>query len=246
MTGGELVAGIMAQVRTEITLTLRRGESVLVTLIIPVVLLIFFSSARVLPSGKSAIDFLLPGTIAMAVISTGLVSLGIATAYERYYGVLKRYGSTPFPRGALIASKLMSVAVLEAIQITLLVGISVVGLGWRPHGSILLALLALGLGTVTFAGMGLAMAGSLRAEATLAGANGLFLLFLLLGGLFAPLDHLPLWLVPVAQLLPAAALADVLRAVLSTGADIPARSALLLIGWAIAMPLLASRTFRWE
>jgi ABC-2 type transport system permease protein len=246
MTGRELASGIAAQVRTEVVLTMRRGESVLVTIIIPVVLLIFFSSARVLPSGKSAIDFLLPGTMAMAVISTGLVSLGIATAYERYYGVLKRYGATPFPRGALIASKLLSVACLEAIQITLLVGIAVLALGWQPHGSIVLALLALVFGTAAFAGIGLAMAGALRAEATLAGANGLFLLFLLLGGIFAPLSHLPVWLVPIARLLPAAALADVLRSVLSVGAHVPLRSALLLVGWAIATPLLAARTFRWE
>jgi ABC-2 type transport system permease protein len=218
----------------------------LVTLIIPAALLIFFASARVLPHGKHPVNFLVPGVLAMAVISTSLVSLGIATAYERYYGVLKRYGSTPFPRGALIASKLLAVVTLEAAQVSILVAIAVLGFGWWPSGSFPLAILGLLLGSAVFAGIGLAMAGSLRAEATLAGANGLFLLFLLLGGLFAPLDHLPSWLVPVAQVLPAAALADLVRSVLAAGAHVPWGSAALLLGWAVAMLVLATRIFRWE
>jgi ABC-2 type transport system permease protein len=241
-----LLRAISAQTRTEIALTMRRGETVLVTIIIPVALLVFFASARVLPTEKRAIDFLLPGTMALAVISTGLVSLGIATGYERYYGVLKRYGATPFPRGALVVSKLLAVSGIEAIQMTLLLGIAMAGFAWRPHGSFGLAVVGLVLGTMCFTGMGLALAGSLRAEGTLAVANGLFLLFLLLGGLFAPLDHLPSWLVPPARLLPATALADVLRSVLSSGATVPAGSAITLALWTVAMPLLAARTFRWE
>lgn len=246
MSRRDLAWAVLAQAWQEVRLTLRRGESVLVTLIIPAVLLIFFSSARVLPRGGSAIDFLLPGTLALAVISTGLVSLGIATAYERYYGVLKQYGTTPFPRGGLIAAKMLAVALLEAGQVVLLVAIALLAFGWRPHGSLALALLALVLGTIAFAGLGLAMAGSLRAEATLAGANAIFLFFLLLGGLFVPLDHLPTGLEPVARLLPAAALADVLRSVLRAGAPIPPRDALVLLVWTIATPLVAARVFRWE
>jgi ABC-2 type transport system permease protein len=225
---------------------MRRGETLLVTIVVPVALLIFFTSARLFSTPARAIDFLLPGMMALAVISTGLVSLGIATGYERYYGVLKRYGSTPFPRGALIASKLLAVSGIEAIQIALLLGIAIAGFGWRPHGSVPLALVALALGTICFAGMGLALAGGLRAEGTLAVANGLFVLFMLVGGLFAPLDHLPSWLVPPARLLPATALADFLRSVLGSGATVPAGSALVLVLWTVAMPLLAARTFRWE
>jgi ABC-2 type transport system permease protein len=246
VTPRDLARAVLAQTKMELALTLRRGESVLVTLIIPAALLIFFASARVLPHDKNPVDFLVPGVLAMAVISTSLVSLGIATAYERYYGVLKRYGSTPFPRGGLILSKLLSVVVLEAIQVIILVAIAAVGFGWWPSGPFPLAILVLLLGSATFAGIGLAMAGSLRAEATLAGANGLFLLFLLLGGLFAPLDHLPSWLVPVAEVLPAAALADVLRSVLHAGSNFSWGSAGLLLAWTIAMPLLATRVFRWE
>jgi ABC-2 type transport system permease protein len=240
------VAAILAQTRTELSLTLRRGESLLVTVVIPVALLLFFASSRVLPGGGAHIAFLLPGTIALAVISTGLVSLGIATAYERYYRVLKRLGSTPFPRAGLVAAKLLSVLAFELAQIALLVIVAVVFYGWRPHGSLWIAVVAILLGSVAFAGLGLAMAGALRAEATLAGANGLFLFFLLLGDLFVPLDHLPAWVESVARLMPAAALAEMLRGALTRGASVPTEATVVLVIWAVVTPLFAAVTFRWE
>lgn len=245
MTRKTLLNAVVAQCRTEVVLTMRRGESVLVTIVIPIALLAFFASARVLPRGGRGIDFLLPGTLALAIISTSLVSLGIATAYERYYGVLKRLGSTPFPRSGLIAAKMMAVAAIELVQVTLLTSVGALFFGWRPHGALPLAALVLLLGTLAFSGLGLALAGTLRAEATLAGANGLFVFFLLIGGLFVPLDHLPTWLVPFARLLPADALCDVLRAVLRY-AQFPWGSAVTLVAWAIVLPAVAARTFRWE
>lgn len=246
MSGTQLMSAMLAQARLEIVMTLRRGESVLVTIIIPAALLVFFESSRFLASPGRAIDFLLPGTLALAVISTGLVSLGIATAYERYYGVLKRLGVTPFPRSALVVSKIVAVLVIEVIQIAVLVLLAALVFGWRVHGSVPLAIGALLLGTACFAGIGLAMAGALRAEATLAGANGLFLFFLLLGGLYVPLDHLPSVLVPLARVLPASALADVLRSALGSGPHVSNWSLGVLVVWAVAAPLAAARTFRWQ
>src|SRR5258707_11591167 len=207
---------IAAQAQVELLLTLRRGESVLITLIVPVLLLIFFASLNIVPtsSGK-AVDFLLPGILALAIMAAGMVSLGIATAYERYYGVLKRLGSSPLPRSGLIIAKVISVLALEVIQVIVLVGVAILFYGWRPVGSPLLALLVMAIGTITFSALGLAMAGALRAEVTLAGAHALYLLFLLLGGGILPLSHLPGPLGAFAQILPAAALSQALHASLS-------------------------------
>ncbi len=236
----------LAQTRVELLLTLRRGESVLITVIVPVVLLIFFASLNVIPAGTRPVDFLLPGILALAVIATGMVSLGIATAYERYYGVLKRLGGSPLPRSGLVAAKILSVLALEALQIILLVGIAVLGYGWRPAGNALVTLLVLLLGTAAFAGLGLAMAGALRAEATLAGANGLYLVFLLLGGAILPLDHLPSRLAGLAQFLPAAALTSALRVSMTNGAAFPTSDVILLAGWALVILLFTVRSFKWE
>src|ERR1700730_1691194 len=156
---------VAAQTRVELLLTLRRGESVLITLIVPVVLLVFFASLNIIPASTGkAVDFLLPGMLALAVMGTGMVSLGIATAYERYYGVLKLLGSSPLPRSGLIIAKVISILILEIVQVVLLVGVAILLYGWHPGGSPPLALLAMALGTVTFAAIGLAMAGALRAE----------------------------------------------------------------------------------
>ena len=238
---------IIAQTRVELLLTLRRGESVLITLIVPVLLLIFFASLNIIPAttGK-AVDFLLPGILALAVMATGMVSLGIATAYERYYGVLKRLGSSPLPRSGLIIAKVISVLVLELIQIIVLIGVAAILYGWRPAGSPPLTLLVMAIGTVTFSALGLAMAGALRAEVTLAGANGLFLLFLLLGGGILPLNHLPPTLAAIAQILPAAALTQALQATMSNKAPFPLNSLVVLVIWAVAILLVAMKTFKWE
>jgi ABC-2 type transport system permease protein len=246
LTATRLLGAIAAQLSTELALTLRRGESILVTLIIPAVLLVFFASSRVLPGAGAHIDYLLPGTLALAVISTGLVSLGIATAYERYYGVLKLLGSTPLPRSGLVAAKLLSVLVFEALQIALLVSAATIFYGWRIQGSLPLTFVSLLLGSLAFAGLGLTLAGALRAESTLAIANGLFLSFLLLGDLYVPLDHLPAWVESIAKLLPAAALAEMLRATLKTPLQLPREPGIVLLVWAILAPVAAVLSFKWE
>lgn len=238
---------VLTQVRYELLLTLRRGENILVTLIVPVLLLIFFTSLNIIPAKNgSSINFLLPGILALAIIAAGMVNLGIATAYERYYGVLKRLGSSPLSRSGLIIAKVISILILEIVQVLLLVGVAVVLYKWQPAGSALLTLGVIVLGTVTFASLGLAMAGALRAELTLAGANALFLLFLLIGGGILPLEHLPTVLADLAQILPAAALTQLLQASLTNGAALPISSLIVLAVWAVVILLVAIKTFRWE
>lgn len=239
---------LLTQTRIELAMTLRQGERVLVTLFIPILLLIFFSALKIIPTSakESATDFLLPGVLALAIMAAGMVSLGIATAYERHYGVLKRLGSSPLPRSGLILAKVISVLVLELIQIILLVGVAVLFYGWRPGGSLTLAVLAAILGTVTFAALGLAMAGGLRAEATLAGANALYLIFLLIGGGILPLDHLPGPLAGLSQLLPAAALTQALQGTMIAGQPFPGSAFLILAIWAVIILAVAIKTFKWE
>jgi ABC-2 type transport system permease protein len=236
------VRALLAQLRVEISLTLRRGESLLITLVVPVVLLVFFGS--VLPTPPA---FLVPGLLALAVMSTSMVSLGIATAYERYYGALKRLLGSPLPRTSLMLAKTLAVLLIEVVQIALLLGIARLMFGWQPGGSLLAALAALALGSAAFAGLGLLMAGTLRAEMTLAIANGLYLVFLLLGGFIVPLDNLPGPVGAVAHALPAAALTDATRAALSGGSDQGVLGPLaLLAAWAVVTMGAAALTFRPE
>jgi ABC-2 type transport system permease protein len=239
---------VLAQAGMELRLTARRGENLFVTLVLPVALLLFFAAVPVVSTGtQSPVDFLLPGTIGLAIIATGFVNLGISTAYERSYGVLKRLGGSPLPRGGLLAAKVLAVGAVEVVQVTILVAVAVIALGWRPGPGIVPAVVAAAivLGTFTFASLGLLLAGALRAEATLALANALFVGFLLFGGVILPVDRLPDSLAAIARLLPAAALTDALR--IGFGASGDAAVPLLVVAaWGVAAALLTARTFRWE
>ncbi len=237
---------LIAQARMELRLTLRSGEGLLVTLILPTALLVFFAALHLAPSGYARpIDFLLPSMVTVAVMSIGLVSLGIRTAYERHYGVLKRLGATPLGRGRLLVAKILSVLGVEVLQIGLLGSIGAY-FGWRPTGFLLFALAALVFGTAVFASLGLLLAGTLRAETTLALANGLFILLILVGGVAWPLDRLPGPLALAALALPSNALATALRTSLSPTPGVPAFELAVLVVWLLALLAIARRTFRWE
>src|SRR2546421_9941112 len=116
-------------------MTLRRGESVLLALGIPVGLLAFFSVVDVLPTPtRHPVDFLAPGVLALAVMSTAMVSLAIATGFERQYLVLKRLGSTPLGRPALLAGKTAAVVVGGVVQVAGL-GPVALAVGWHAGGA---------------------------------------------------------------------------------------------------------------
>ncbi len=232
----------------ELRLAARRGESLLVTFAIPVGVLLVFSAFDT--SGGTAtgapVDRILPGSIALAVIAAAMVALAIATAFERSYGVIKRLGGSPAGSSVLVAAKTASVIVIETIQVVLLGGIAVL-LGWAPGPGASLPVVVAGLvlGTVAFAGLGLLMAGTLRAEATLALANLLFLLSLVLGGIVVPLDRLPGPVEAIASHLPPALLTQGLTIALGAPGD-AAEPLVLLAGWAAVFAVLAARRFRWD
>jgi ABC-2 type transport system permease protein len=245
------VSAFAAQTRAEVYMTLRRGETLLLTVGIPVVFLLFFSSVHVITTPTSqGVDFFVPGILALAVMSTSMVSLGIATGFERGYGVLKRLGSTPLGRPRLIGAKIATILVIEMVQAAVLVPVGY-GLGWHPlpHGSGPAVVSAVGivlLATVAFGGIGLLMAGRLKAEVNLAASNGLYLVLLLLGGMVVPLGKLPTGLADVAKILPADALAAGLHATLGNGTGASTMSWVVLAVWSVAAPLGAAVSFRWE
>ncbi|WP_113704267.1 ABC transporter permease [Nonomuraea lactucae] len=237
---------VLAQAGAEVRATLRNGEQLLLTMIIPVLLLAGFSLAPLVDiGGGSRVAFLTPGVLALAVMSTAFTGQAIATGFERRYGVLKRLGATPLSRAGLLLGKTAAVIAVELIQVVVIVAVAL-ALGWRPHGSFPAAALLILAGTAAFSGLGLLMAGTLRAEATLAAANLVYLVLLGAGGVIFPLSKFPAGVRPVLELLPISALAGGLRAVLAGGAVLPLGALAVLTGWAVVSLALASRTFRWE
>lgn len=239
------MSALAAHAAAEVRMTLRRGESLVLTIAIPVLLLVFFSLVDVLPTGEAdAVEFLAPGILALAVMSTAFTGLAIATGFERSYGVLKRLGTTPLSRPQLLAAKTTAVLTVEALQVAVLVTVAI-ALGWDASPAVLPAAGLVALATVAFAGLGLLMAGTLPALTTLAAANGLYVVLLLLGDMVIPLAELPAALRTVAELMPSAALADGLRSAFA-GTAVSGTTWLVLTAWAIFAPLAAAATFKWE
>ena len=240
---------LAAQARMELKLSLRNGEQVLLTLLIPLLLTaVLVAEPFIEVDDGPRVDFVVPGVLALAVTSAAFTGLAIATGFERKYGVLKRLGATALPRSVLLLGKTGAVLCIELLQLVLVGGLGL-AMGWRPTGgagAALFTVLLVVIGTAAFAGLGLLLAGTLRAEATLAAANLAWFLLLFFGGVLFPLSKFPAGLADVLQFLPTAALSDGLRDVLRDGAGLPVRSLLTLAAWATVTLGAAAKTFKWE
>ena len=240
---------VRAQASMEARLMVRNGEQLLLAVVIPVLVLVggVAGADRVgLEFDERAVDALTPGVLALAVMSTAFTSLAIATGFERRYGVIKRLGASPLPRSGLLMGKVGGLLVVEAMQLLVLAPVGL-ALGWEPRWSpvaLIGALLALLLGTFAFASLGLFLAGALRAEATLAAANLVYLLLLAGGAVVLPPDayggagHALTWL-------PSGALGEAMRSALTDGHVAIGRLA-ILAAWGALGTVLTARTFTWE
>ncbi|MBY5161806.1 ABC transporter permease [Salsipaludibacter albus] len=237
---------VLAQARLELRLLVRNGESLVVTLGIPLGILVFFGFVDVLPTDGDPVAFLVPGVLAISAMATGLVALAIQTGFERKYGVLKRLGTSPLTRGSFVLAKALAMVVLLAVQVAATVAVAVLLLDWEPTGSLAVAVVATLVGGGVFAAIGLLMAGTLTAELTLALTNALFLVLLLVSGLAFDPDALPADVAAVGSLLPSGALGNVLRAALSSPATIDWSAAAVVVGWGVVATVAAVRSFRWD
>ena len=240
---------VVSHAALEARLLLRNGEQLLLALVIPLVVLVGVAKAPGLVDlgAGRRIDVLTPGVMALAVLSTSFTSLAIATGFERRYGVLKRLGATPLPRFGLLAGKVLAVLAVEVGQLLLIAAVAS-SLGWQPSGGVATGLavpLLLLAGTAALASLGLLMAGSLRAEATLASANLVYVLLLGLGAVIVPVSSYPAGMQGLVGWLPSGALAEGMRQALAAE-PFPWAQLFVLLVWAIAAAALTVRTFRWE
>lgn len=234
---------LAAQSRLELTLLLRNGEQLLITLLIPITLLIGLTEINVVDLPAPRVSSVVPGIMALAVMSTAFTGQAIAVGFDRRYGALKRLGATALPRWGIVAGKTTAVLVVVALQAVVLGAIGV-ALGWRPElAGLALGVVGLVLGTFAFGALGLLLGGALKAEVVLALANIIWFLLLGVGGVVVPLDRLPGSAEVVAKLLPSGALSEVLRAALAGGLD--GTGLVVLAVWGVVAAALAVRTFRF-
>lgn len=242
---------VLAHAGMESRLMLRNGEQLLIAIVIPVMVMIggveggkhlTLSFAK----DRPIVDTIAPGVLALAVMSTSFASLAIATGFERRYGVIKRLGASPLSRGGLLVGKILGLLSIEALQILVLCAVAAM-LGWSPHlcvAGLAGAVISVLLGTAAFASLGLLIAGVLRAEATLAAANLLYLLLMAGGAVVLPRSSYGEF-GQVTKFLPSGALGDAMRTSLIDG-RVAWASVLLLVIWTAIAATATARTFKWE
>ena len=247
--GAPLSRQILVQSRMETRLLLRNGEQLLIAVVIPLIVLVggILSADKInLEFSSSTVNTLAPGVLALAVMSTSFASLAIATGFERRYGVLKRLGASPLPRAGLLAGKVGALLLVELLQVVV-IGIVAMALGWTwsvSVGGLLGFLGCLLLGTAAFASLGLFIAGVLRAEATLAAANLVYLLLMAGGAVVIPTTSYGAFR-GLLTWLPSGALGDGMRTVfLESG--FPVMPLAVLAVWTGVGTYLTSKTFKWE
>ncbi len=239
-------ARALAQARFDARVMLRNGEQLLLTLVLPTLLLVALTRFAVPGTATTGrrIDLVAPGVLALAVMSTAFTGQAIGTGFDRRHGVLRMLATTPLGRGGLLAGRMVAVLAVEAVQVIWLGAVALV-LGWRPAPSGLVWALLVGLaGTAAFVALGLLLAGTLRAEAVLAGANLAWVLLLAGGGVVVPTERMGAW-GAVARLLPSGALGDGLRAALGEG-RLDGVAPAVLLGWGVAASVMTARWFRWD
>ncbi len=243
-----VVRQVLTQAGMETRLMLRNGEQLLLAVVIPLIVLVgaVRAAGRIgFEFDEPAVDVLTPGVLALAVMSTAFTSLAIATGFERRYGVLKRLGTAPLSRGALLAGKVLALLVVEVLQFAVIGGAGLV-LGWSPDLGVLGAVGVVAsvlVGTAAFASLGMLLAGTLRAEATLAAANLVYLLLLAGGAVVFPASAYGA-LGDVVRWLPSGALGEAMRT--ACDGDLPVRDLVVLAAWSVVGTAATARWFRWE
>ena len=241
---------VIEQGRYETMAMLRNGEQLMLNIIFPVMALIALRFTGLIDEyansvGVSRMDAAVPGVLALCVISTALSGQGIATGFDRRYGVLRFLATTPLGRDGLIMGKCIAVLVVVAIQFTLVAALGY-GLGWRPDAIALSrSIITMIMGAGAFTALGLLIAGTVRAEATLAIVNIAWVILAGAGGVVFPLNSFPDWYAGIVAWSPSAALGDALRGNFIQHQWL-ADPHWVIIVWTVVIGFIASRKFKWS
>lgn len=253
----------LARARTSLELRqfLRQRDSVVFTLLFPVVLLIIFGSVfsgQVAP-GVDYRQYFTAGMIASGVALSSFQSLAITIALERSNGTLKRLRGTPAPPAVYFAGKIGLVLVVSVAQTAVLLAIGALVFGLHlPAGGHLWLRLAwvFVLGTTAGTVLGIAFSSVPRsAGSASAVVSPVVVVLQFISGVYFVYGDLPRWMQAVAAVFPLKWLAQGMRSVFlpaSYATHEPGhswqlgRTALVLLVWIVVGLVLCLRTFRWS
>jgi ABC-type multidrug transport system permease subunit len=200
------------------------------------------------PGGRY-VDFLVPGLVGMNLMSAGMWGVGFVLVDMRIKKLLKRLLATPMRPADFMASLMTMRVVSTFVEVGFLLGFAALALAVPVRGSLATVMTVALLGSLCFAGIGLAVGSRARKIETASGLMNLVTLpMFVLSGVFFSVERFPQAVQPALRLLPLTALNDGLRAVTLEGADLASQwpRLLVLAAWGGASFLLGLRLFRWS
>lgn len=194
-------------------------------------------------------DFMIPGILALALLTSGVIGIATAVVFFREQGILRRVQVTPLPVAQFMGAQVTNHLVLSVMQAVVLLGVGRLAFGVHIGGNILLLLLMLVVGTLAFVFLGFFVSSFAKTvDSTAAVANVITMPMMFLGGIFFPVDNAPSWIQPVIRLMPVKYLADGLRDIMIRGRGLTDvwRDLVVLAGIALLFAVLSVRVFRWR
>jgi ABC-type multidrug transport system permease subunit len=182
-------------------------------------------------------------------MGSGMWGIGFAIVSARTRKLLKRFAATPMRRSHYLFSFVLSRLVFLTLEVAAVIGFAWIVFGVAVQGSLVELAVALLLGGLMFAGIGLLVAARPRTVEGVSGMMNLVMLPMwLLSGTFFSSERFPEVLQPFIKALPLTALNDVLRGVMSNGTSLAANwpELIIMIVWGMVSFALALRLFRWQ
>ncbi|QTC41346.1 ABC transporter permease [Bacillus sp. V3] len=195
------------------------------------------------------IDFLVPGIVAMMIMSNNMNGVAGQISAWRERGILRRMQGTRLKASTFIAAQITARLLLNGTQALLVVLIANLIFDINVAGSWLALIFFIVLGTLAFMALGFIIAGMAKnpeSAGPIAGFVSFPLLFL--GGVFFPISNMPDFIQPIVKILPIAHLASALRETMNLGTSIMAlgTETLILGAWLVGGFMIASWVFKWE
>lgn len=241
------------QLRGEQRMYWRSRELAFFTFLFPVLIFILLGSVygkdKIKGEGVTGSEYLLAGILGYGVASTAFAGLAIVLVLRRESGILKRLRATPLPPWTYLTGVIVSTVIVYAIEAAVLIILGRVMFGVHfPHQwlSLVLALL---LGTLAFAALGIALTGVIRSgEGSSAVVNAIYLPASFLSGSFWTPHAYPRFLEVIAEILPLTYFIRLMRDIVLLDHTLWSewRSAAVVAAWGLGGLVLAVRFFRWE
>jgi len=239
----------------------RQRESVVFTILFPLILLAIFGSVfkDTIAPGVTFSQYFVAGMVASGLVNSGFQQLAITIPMERDYGSLKRLRGTPMPVASYFIGKALLVFVSMILQVILLLagGFFFFGLNMPTDISKWFTftwLIILGTASSTVLGIAFSTVPKSGRGAS-AVVSPVVIVLQFFSGVFFIFTQLPSWMQQVAAIFPLKWLTQGMRSVFlpdSFAASEVAKSwetgktFLILVIWLLVGFFISLRTFKWS